>query len=180
MESSIYSTICSQEDNVNLYFVKLIEDSPSNILLCAYQACEKFNRQWLSCEDCKQVIPTKEDVFICDPFKGEAFEYLVSCPKSIVVGPQCILSCLRRNEPIPALPSPLHNTAMSGLVITTTGFPKAQKEKLQHLVQQMSGIFSNTYHLDVTHLVVKMVGSEKYKVANIWYMQLTRKHHSEV
>uniref|UniRef100_A0A0P4VX53 BRCT domain-containing protein n=1 Tax=Scylla olivacea TaxID=85551 RepID=A0A0P4VX53_SCYOL len=165
MEVSICSSICSQEDNVNLYFVKLDEDSPSNILLCAYQACEKFNRQWLSLGDCKQVTPTKEDVFICDPFEGEAFEYLVSCPKSIVVGPRCILSCLHRMEPIPALPSPLHNTAMSGIVITTTGFPKPQKEKLQHLVQQMSGIYSNSYHQDVTHLVVKMVGSEKYKVA---------------
>lgn len=37
MEASICSSICSQEDNVNLYFVKLVEDCPSNILLCAYQ-----------------------------------------------------------------------------------------------------------------------------------------------
>ena len=83
-----------------------------------------------------------------------------------VVGPRCILSCLHRNEAIPVLPSPLHNTAMSGMYITTTGFSKLEKEKIQHLVQQMSGIFSNIYNLDVTHLVVKMVGSEKYKV---WY-----------
>lgn len=67
-------------------------------------------------------------------------------------------------EPIPPLPSPLHNTAMNGLVITTTGFPRPEKEELQQLIRRMSGIYSNNYHQDVTHLVVKMVGSEKYKV----------------
>ncbi|KAG0725608.1 DNA topoisomerase 2-binding protein 1-A [Chionoecetes opilio] len=160
------SSICSQEETVNLYFVQRADDSPSSILLCASQACEeKFRTRWLSVEDCMQVTPTKEDIFICDPFEGQAFEYLVSCPKSIVVGPRCILSCLQRMEPIPLVPSPLHNTAMSRLVVTTTGFPKAEKEGLQRRVQHMSGIYSNNYHQDVTHLVVKMVGSEKYKVA---------------
>lgn len=85
-------------------------------------------------------------------------------PLSSVVGPKCILSCLHRMEPIPSLPSPLHNTAMNRLVITTTGFSRPEKEELQRLIKRMSGIYSNNYNQDVTHLVVKMVGSEKYKV----------------
>lgn len=68
-------------------------------------------------------------------------------------------------EPIPPLLSPLHNTAMNGLVITTTGFSRPEKEELQWLKKRMSGIYSNNYHQDVTHLVVKMVGTKKYKVA---------------
>ncbi|XP_050711420.1 DNA topoisomerase 2-binding protein 1-like isoform X2 [Eriocheir sinensis] len=161
------ASLCSQEDTVNLFFVHPPGDGlPSNILLCALQACEeKLRVQWLSQEECIKVTPAKEDIFVCDPFEGEAFDYLVNCPKSIVVGPKCILSCLHRMEPIPSLPSPLHNTAMNRLVITTTGFSRPEKEELQRLIKRMSGIYSNNYNQDVTHLVVKMVGSEKYKVA---------------
>ncbi|XP_045617941.1 DNA topoisomerase 2-binding protein 1 isoform X2 [Procambarus clarkii] len=163
-------SVCSQDGSISIYFVLppgLTEATCSTGLLCAYQACHDngLSSTWLSTEDCLKLVPTKQDVFICDPFEGKAFEYLISGFKCVVLGPRCILSSIHRKEPIPELPSPIHNTAMKGLVITTTGFEKDVKADLQWLIERMAGIYSNNFHESVTHLVANSVGSKKYCVA---------------
>lgn len=82
-----------------------------------------------------------------------------------VLGPQCILSCLHRKESIPELPSPIHNTAMKGLILTSTGYEKAERPKIQQLIERMAGIYSSNFHQSVTHVVAKEVGSKKYLVS---------------
>ncbi|XP_071515470.1 DNA topoisomerase 2-binding protein 1-like isoform X2 [Panulirus ornatus] len=162
--------VCSQDGNVNLYFVLevgLTEQTCSTCLICTFQACQEngLNPKWLTTEDCLRLSPSKQDVFVCDPFEGKAFEYLTGGFKSVVLGPRCILTSLHRKESIPELPSPIHNTAMKGLVITLTGFEKEAKVEIQMLVERMAGIYSNNFHEGVTHVVAKSVGSKKYFVA---------------
>lgn len=86
---------------------------------------------------------------------------------SRVLGPRCLLTCLHSKKPVPELPSPLHNMAMHQLVITSTGFGKEEKNELQTLVERMSGIYSNSFHEAITHLVCKLVGTPKYIVSII-------------
>ncbi|XP_069938324.1 DNA topoisomerase 2-binding protein 1 isoform X2 [Cherax quadricarinatus] len=164
------ASVCSQDGNFTLYFVLLpglTEETCSTGLICAFQACQEngLNCIWLTTEDCLQFAPTKQDVFICDPFEGKAFNHLTSGFKCMVLGPRCILSSIHRKEPIPQLPSPIHNTAMKGLVITTSGFRKEAKAELQCLVERMAGIYLNIFHTNVTHVVANSVGSDKYFVA---------------
>lgn len=162
---SMEASICSQDKTVDLYFVRPDEGASSPCLLAAHQACERFKSKWISAKDCLQMSPTKQEVFVCDPFEGKAFAHLTSGFKCVVVGPRCVLSCLYRTEPIPQLPSPIHNTAMRGLVITTTGFERARKEELKSMVERMAGIYSADYHMGITHLVANEVGTKKYQVA---------------
>ncbi|KAK4321748.1 hypothetical protein Pmani_007486 [Petrolisthes manimaculis] len=165
MESSVYS----QDGSVSLYFIHSSSSTEeiSPTLLRTYQACEEngLNPEWVSVSDCLQMNPTKQDVCVIDPFEGEAFKHLTSGFKCIVLGPQCILSCLHRKESIPELPSPIHNTAMKGLVLTCTGFEKEERAELQQRVERMAGIYSSNFHQGVTHVVAKSVGSKKYLVA---------------
>ncbi|XP_042237542.1 DNA topoisomerase 2-binding protein 1-like isoform X2 [Homarus americanus] len=161
---------CSGDVGVNLYFILpsgLTEETCSSSLICAFQECHEnnLNPEWITTDDCLKITPIKKDVFIIDPFEGEAFNYLTSGFKCVVLGPRCILSSLHRKESIPELPSPIHNTAMKDLVITATGFEKETKTELQMLVERMAGIYSNIFHEGVTHLVANAVGSKKYCVA---------------
>ncbi|XP_076054847.1 mutagen-sensitive 101 isoform X2 [Oratosquilla oratoria] len=165
------ASVCSQDVNVKLYFVipaGLKENECSNIQICTYQACKEngFDTVWVSASEIYNLEPVKQDIFVCDPFEGEAFTYLSSKKfKSVILGPRCLLTCLHRKESVPDLPFPLHNTAMKGLIITSTGFQKEQKEEIQQKVERMAGIYSNVFHEGVTHLVADSVGSNKYKVA---------------
>ncbi|XP_037091305.1 DNA topoisomerase 2-binding protein 1-like [Pollicipes pollicipes] len=160
------------QDQVNLYFVlpkNTSETTCSEKLGSCYQACLDigFPCNWIKEEDVLQKHPVKQDVFICDPFEGVAFEYLSSgkfkCVR--VLGPPCLLACLSRSEPVPELPYPLYAAAMRGMVITSTGFQKLEKTRLQRLVKLMSGVYSSDFHEGVTHLVAGVVASPKYQVA---------------
>ncbi|XP_068207098.1 DNA topoisomerase 2-binding protein 1 isoform X2 [Palaemon carinicauda] len=163
------SSVCSQE--VSLVFVipeGLAEDTCAPSLICAYQACMEtdLNPMWKTSSDCLTLKPGKKDVFVCDPFEGDAFNYLKSDNfKCVVLGPRCLLSCLHRKMVVPELPSPLHNISMHKLIITLTGFEKEEKEQLCTIINRSSGIYSNNFSEAVTHLVAKTVGSKKYIVA---------------
>jgi topoisomerase (DNA) II binding protein 1 len=102
-----------------------------------------------------------------DPFSGSAFEHLTSDSKfrCTVVGPRCLLACLRTNTPVPEMPFPLYTAAMRGLNVSFTGLDPAEKKDLKLLVERMSGLYSKNFHDGVTHLVAGNVTSEKYSVA---------------
>ncbi len=99
-----------------------------------------------------------------DPFDGSAFEHIKRF-KCTVVGPRCLLTCLNKNQPVPDLPYPMFTASMTSMIVTSTGFAKERKVDLQSKVEQMGGIYSNSFHDGVTHLVVHQVRSRKYEVA---------------
>ena len=123
-----------------------------------------INPKWIKDDQVLNLIPTKTDVFVMDPFEGPAFE-LVSGYKSTIVGPRCLLTCLSKGEPVPELPYPMYTAAMKGLIVTSTGFDKDKKNDIQKLIERMAGIYSNAFHDGVTHLVAAVVRSPKYEVA---------------
>lgn len=168
-DAMMESSVCSQE--VSLVFVipeGLTEDTCAPSLICAYQACLETDLHpvWKTSSECLTLKPGKKDVFVCDPFEGDAFNYLKSDNfKCVVLGPRCLLSCLHRKMVVPELPSPLHNISMHKLIITLTGFEKEEKEELRTIITRSSGIYSNNFSEAVTHLVANTVGSKKYIVA---------------
>ena len=78
---------------------------------------------------------------------------------------RCLLSCLQSNTPVPELTYPMYTAAMEGLVVTCSGLDKAEKDRLQFLIERMAGTYSNTFHDGITHLVTSTVQSQKYEVA---------------
>lgn len=87
-----------------------------------------------------------------DPFAGPAFEKLQT-GKCALIGPRCLLSSLSEGQSVPDLPYPVYTTAMRDLVITSTGFTKEDKSQLQRSIERMGGIYANSFHEGVTHLV---------------------------
>lgn len=69
----------------------------------------------------------------------EAFDYLVACPKLIVVSLMCILSCLHHLEPIQLVPLPLHNTATLLAFLAQKGQATViHSAHVWHLLQQLT------------------------------------------
>jgi len=142
------------------------ETTVSEALAQAFDACREaeMGPGWV---EEQQILNTKTDVFVLDPFSGPAFDQLTSPskPRCTVLGPRCLLSCLRNNTPVPELPYPLYTVAMRGLDICFSGLDPVEKNRLKELVEQMSGVYSKSFHDGVTHLVAGSVVSEKYNVA---------------
>ncbi|XP_077996567.1 DNA topoisomerase 2-binding protein 1-A-like [Glandiceps talaboti] len=103
-------------------------------------------------------------LYVCDPFEGEAFEHLVKLGCRIV-GPQCVLNCMRQTRAIPKSDGPVYNISMRGLVISCTSLAKSQRSEIRRLVQYMGGSVMGDFTENVTHLVAGEVGSKKYHVA---------------
>ena len=60
---------------------------------------------------------------------------------------------------------PIYTAAMKSLVLTCCGLDKPEKDRLRFLIERMTGIYSNSFHDCVTHLVTSTVKSHKYEVA---------------
>ena len=69
--------------------------------------------------------------------------------------------------PVPELNYPMYTAAMMGLVVTSSGLDKTQKERIKLLVERMAGVYSAALHDGVSHLVLVTVKalSQKYNVA---------------
>lgn len=87
-----------------------------------------------------------------DPFEGDAFAFL-SRTKCTIVGPRCLLSCLAEGRAVPELPYPMYTASMRGCVVTSTGYNKDVKARLQLRIERMGGIYANAFHEGITHLV---------------------------
>lgn len=98
-----------------------------------------------------------------DPFEGAAFSHLSTNFKCTIVGPQCLLSSLDEGLPVPDMPYPMYTAAMRDCIVTSTGFEKENKTKIQKLVEQMGGIYANAFHDGVTHLVADVRNIEAFK-----------------
>ena len=67
--------------------------------------------------------------------------------------------------PVPELNYPMYTAAMMGLVVTSSGLDKTQKERIKLLVERMAGVYSAALHDGVSHLVTVKALSQKYNVA---------------
>eukprot|EP00092_Neocalanus_flemingeri_P040838 GFUD01044457.1.p1 GENE.GFUD01044457.1~~GFUD01044457.1.p1 ORF type:complete len:510 (+),score=168.37 GFUD01044457.1:65-1594(+) len=120
---------------------------------------------WVEEQEVLNMSLTKMDVLVMDPFSGLGFNHVTSDLKCTLVGPRCLLACLASNTPVPELPYPVYTAAMKGMIITTSGLEKNEKDKIKLMVEQMAGTYSDTFHDGVTHLVAATTRSQKYEVA---------------
>ncbi|XP_002741146.1 DNA topoisomerase 2-binding protein 1-like, partial [Saccoglossus kowalevskii] len=145
----------------NVIFVKAAVQTDE--LRKSYKAVDRAGLpcQMVSTEDI--ISKTEKDSFLyaCDPFEGEAFEHLVKLGCRIV-GPLCILHCMKRSEPIPKTDSPVYNITMKDCIVSCSSIAKARRTEIHKLVQWMGGVISKNFTDNVTHLVAAEVGSKKY------------------
>eukprot|EP00092_Neocalanus_flemingeri_P108788 GFUD01139726.1.p1 GENE.GFUD01139726.1~~GFUD01139726.1.p1 ORF type:complete len:533 (-),score=170.64 GFUD01139726.1:22-1620(-) len=120
---------------------------------------------WVEEQEVLNMSLTKMDVLVMDPFSGLGFNHVTSDLKCTLVGPRCLLACLASNTPVPELPYPVYTAAMKGMIITTSGLERNEKDKIKLMVEQMAGTYSDTFHDGVTHLVAATTRSQKYEVA---------------
>lgn len=114
-------------------------------------SCDTFAVRYVSAYD----VSCFQDVFVMDPFDGQAFSFLTRF-KCTVVGPRCLLSCLAESVPVPELPYPMYTAALRGCVVTSTGFSREKKSELQLRIERMGGIYANAFHDGVTHLIAEV------------------------
>lgn len=106
-----------------------------------------------------------EVVFLCDPFEGDDFEYLVKEDHRIVGSP-VVYSCVEDQYPLPCSSRPLYCSVMSNIVVCFTGFKEKSKlSQLCGLVHFMGGSVRKDFNSRVTHLVANSVNGEKYRAA---------------
>lgn len=103
-------------------------------------------------------------IYVCFPFEGHVFDKFKQNGFRII-GPQCVISCLMLEMPVPKHSYPVCNVAMVGVVACCSSMKKSERNELQDLVLQMGGEASADFTSLVTHLIAKEVGSKKYQVA---------------
>ncbi|CAG2056460.1 unnamed protein product [Timema podura] len=119
-------------DNIKLFFLlpegKTKKQSTQD-MQDAYKLCEDHHLtiKWAKEESLINKQTTRCDVFVFQEFSGKLFKSLSvkSCVR--MVGPRCLITCLRDGMPIPDASSPVFTTAMSKLFLTSTGFDKGTK-----------------------------------------------------
>ncbi|XP_070547179.1 DNA topoisomerase 2-binding protein 1-like isoform X2 [Ptychodera flava] len=151
--------------NILVVFVNLSKGKDCQIKK-AFTAVQRAN---LPCKLVAEtdILQQKEKdayLYVCDPFEGPAFEHLLKL-QCRIVGPQCVLNCMRLSLAIPRSEHPVYNIAMKDVVISCTSIAKSQRQEIHHLVQWMGGIISRDFTENVTHLVAGEVGSKRYHVA---------------
>ncbi|XP_066278683.1 DNA topoisomerase 2-binding protein 1-like [Branchiostoma lanceolatum] len=106
----------------------------------------------------------KNVLVVCDPFEGEVYDHLKAL-KCRIVGPQCVLSCLKLGKAIPKADYPIYTMAMRDVVISCSSVEKEERTTIHELVHLMGGRVAKDFTAMVTHLVAGEVGSKKYHVA---------------
>ncbi|XP_017035833.3 DNA topoisomerase 2-binding protein 1-A [Drosophila kikkawai] len=109
---------------------------------------------------------TKKDVFVLAQFEGDFFVQL-QLTKALVLGPPCLLTCLRNNEPIPLGSSAIYTTAMRDLQVSATGITPQKKEELSRLINWMGGVYFQSFGHRTTHLISNTIKSNKYEQATL-------------
>nr|CAD7392836.1 unnamed protein product [Timema cristinae] len=153
-------------DNIKLFFIlpegKTKKQSTPDMQE-AYKLCEDHHLtiKWAKEESLIDKQTTRCDVFVFQEFSGKLFKSLnvKSCVR--MVGPRCLITCLRDGMPIPDASSPVFTTAMSKLFLTSTGFDKGTKEELIKKIRHMGGVYFTNLRDCVTHVVTKHVINSK-------------------
>ena len=112
----------------------------------------------------KSNVADDQSIYVCFPFDGKIFETLKGKGYRIV-GPQCLISCLLLEVPLPKQTYPICNVAMLNVVICCSSMKKDERVSIHNLVLIMGGQVTKDFTSAVTHLIAKEVGSKKYHVA---------------
>jgi len=142
------------------------EVTVSEAMSSSFEKCKEYrlNPLWISENDLLQIKPSMADVIILDQFSGPGYDH-VTAFRCTVLGPSVLLSCIPYNRPVPNLPYPVFNTAMKGMIVSSTGLELSEKKRLKALVEKMAGIYTNAFHDGVTHLITGTTKSDKYRIA---------------
>lgn len=103
-------------------------------------------------------------IYVCFPFEGQVFEKFKHNGFRII-GPQCVISCLLLEVPVPKRLYPVCNVSMLGVTACCSSMKKDERNSLHELILQMGGEVTGDFTSVVTHLIAKEVGSKKYQVA---------------
>ncbi|XP_022099813.1 DNA topoisomerase 2-binding protein 1-like isoform X2 [Acanthaster planci] len=133
------------------------------------KAAEAIQSAGLPTEKCDEnavMKLTKRDgnMYVCDPFEGEAFNHLVELGCRIA-GPLCVLSCLQKEIAVPKVNHPIYSISMLHVTVSCSSIEKTERDKIHRLVQWMGGTVSKNFTDTVSHLIAGEVGSKKYHVA---------------
>ncbi|BFG01704.1 DNA topoisomerase 2-binding protein 1-A [Drosophila madeirensis] len=173
MTMSLDETICA-------YFVNNLKTSDNNETDTLEQfttALELLGKQ-LAETQIRQIKPsegypliaagnlTKKDVFVLAQFDGDFFQQL-QMTKALILGPPCLVSCLRQNEPIPLGSSAIYTTAMRDLLVSASGITPQKKEELSKLINWMGGVYFQSFGHRTTHLISNTIKSHKYEQATL-------------
>lgn len=126
---------------------------------------DSMEPSWITTQSClakKHRDPT--EVYVCDPFKGPAFEHLRQI-QARVVGPLCVSMAIQVQEPLPRRPEPVYSLSFRGLVITCSVLASEERARIKEKVELMGGTTVAPLTSSVTHVVAGDVGSKKYHVA---------------
>ncbi|KAH8336169.1 hypothetical protein KR074_007636, partial [Drosophila pseudoananassae] len=172
----------SLDESICAYFVKNSKPGDGSSLdaeiLEQFEASKELLGQQLAETQIRQIKPsegypliavgnlTKKDVFILAHFEGDFFEQLKKT-KALILGPPCLLACLRQEQPIPLGSSAIYTTAMRDLQISATGITPDKKEELSNLIQWMGGVYFQTFGHRTTHLISNTIKSYKYEQATL-------------
>ena len=128
---------------------------------------------WIEEEKVENILRVKSaalpDIIVSDVLDhSQTYSQLrLMCENSLVtlLGPQCLLTCLTNNLPIPDTPYPVITGAMRGCTVTSSGLSAETREEMRKVVERMWGEWSDSLHEGVTHLVSVTVLSPKYRAA---------------
>ncbi|XP_017063794.1 DNA topoisomerase 2-binding protein 1-A [Drosophila eugracilis] len=172
----------SMDESICAYFVNNLK--PGDVggqeadTLEQFEASRELLGQQLAETQIRQIKPsegypliaagnlTKKDVFVLTQFEGDFFEQLQQT-RALILGPPCLLNCLRRNEPIPDGSSAIYTTAMRDLQVSATGITPQKKEELSKLIHWMGGIYFQSFGHRTTHLISNTIKSSKYEQATL-------------
>ncbi|KAH8287470.1 hypothetical protein KR054_008313, partial [Drosophila jambulina] len=174
----------SLDESICAYFVNNLKagsngsDSDAADTLEQFEASLELLGQQLAETQIRQIKPsegypliaagklTKKDVFVLAQFEGDFFAQLQQT-KALVLGPPCLLACLRSNEPIPLGSSAIYTTAMRDLQVSATGITPQKKEELSQLINWMGGVYFQSFGHRTTHLISNTIKSNKYEQATL-------------
>ena len=122
--------------------------------------------EWLSVEDVDEKMSKSkmESVVVCESFEGDVFQKLQAQGRRIV-GPCCVMDCVRNSKLLPSVSYPVLCQAMSDVVACCTNISIEERSKLKERIVAMGGIMIGDFTQSVTHLIAGEVGSKKYQVA---------------
>ncbi|KAJ8409456.1 hypothetical protein AAFF_G00228570 [Aldrovandia affinis] len=106
-----------------------------------------------------------ETVYVLTDFGSSEYSHLYR-NDSRIVGPQVVLHCAGRDEPLPFSSRPLYSTTMLDLALCFTGFHRKEEVvNLVSLVHHMGGTIRKDFSAKVTYVVARLTHGEKYRLA---------------
>ncbi|BFY98833.1 hypothetical protein BsWGS_01873 [Bradybaena similaris] len=157
-------------DDFKIYFVTPDKNAENNKTLGeAFEALNKteynFKPEWVTSQECLLADSKGKQIYIFDPFEGEAFEHIKKCGYRIF-GPRCILANHLHGIDLPkSKKQPVYNVAMKDVKICCTSLDGQLRDEITEKVCLMAGQVDRNLTADVTHLIAGEVGSNKYLVA---------------